>query len=169
MSSNNRISEKSPAYQFLIELNFLLFFTKPNFNHIIEFLSASIQKGYKGTVADIVALSLSSCHRTTFCKFLSQGKWNPRFMWNAIKKYVISLMFKVSKNSDSPMFVIFDDTFTPCSKRRSLWTLRFMVYQRKSNQCSFQKWIQSHWSIEKKPNHIPAGYLNPNQKFCPTY
>jgi hypothetical protein len=119
MSSDNRISEKSPAYQFLIELNFLLFFTKPNFNHIIEFLSASIQKGYKGTVTDIVDLSLSSCHRTTFGKFLSQGKWNPRFMWNAIKKYVINLVFEMSKDSDNPVFVIFDDTIAEKTKPSS--------------------------------------------------
>jgi hypothetical protein len=38
----------------------------------MEFLTASVQKGYKGTVSDVVALSLSNYRRTNFSKLLRQ-------------------------------------------------------------------------------------------------
>lgn len=116
MSSKYIIAKKSPIYQFLIGLNFSLFFTKPNFIHILEFMTAAVQKGYRGTISDLATLSLSACHRTSLGKFLSQGKWNHAFMWQAIKKSVLSLIFKLSKDTQEPFFVIFDDTIVEKTK-----------------------------------------------------
>ncbi|GAA0121212.1 hypothetical protein [Clostridium butanoliproducens] len=73
MSHKNILTEKSPIMQFLFKLNFFLYFSKPVLRHIEQFIKGSTQKGYKGTVTDIVLLSLANCHRTTFGKFLSQG------------------------------------------------------------------------------------------------
>jgi len=69
MSHKKIIAENSPIFQYLLKLNFTLYFTIPVLRHIVEFVSASVQKGYNGTVKDIVTLSLANCHRTTFGKF----------------------------------------------------------------------------------------------------
>ena len=76
MSHKSILTEKSPINQFLFELGFFLYFCKTVLKHIEQFIKGSTQKGYKGTVTDVVLLSLADCHRTTFGKFLSQGKWN---------------------------------------------------------------------------------------------
>ena len=73
MSHNKRITENSSIIQYLMKLNFALYFTKPVIRHIVEFIIAATKKGYSGTVTDIVNLSFANCHRTTFGKFLSQG------------------------------------------------------------------------------------------------
>jgi hypothetical protein len=79
LSRYNNINHRSGAnaliIQYLIKLNFASYFTKPVIRHILEFIIAATQKGYSGTVTDIVNLSLANCHRTTFGKFLSQGVW----------------------------------------------------------------------------------------------
>ena len=76
MSHKNILTEKSPINQFLFNLGFLLYFSKPVLKHIEQFIKGSTQKGYKGTIIDIVLLSLANCHRTTFGKFLSEGSLN---------------------------------------------------------------------------------------------
>ena len=79
-------------------------------------------KGYKGTVTDIVALSLADCRRTTFGKFLSEGSWNINYAWKGIKKFVISEIVEKS-SSETPIFVIYDDTIAektmPSSKAKN--------------------------------------------------
>ncbi|EGD50308.1 transposase IS4 family protein, partial [Thermoanaerobacter ethanolicus JW 200] len=53
MSHNKRITENSSIIQYLMKLNFALYFTKPVIRHILEFIIAATQKGYSGTVTDI--------------------------------------------------------------------------------------------------------------------
>jgi len=72
MSYRNSLLEKSPISQFLFSIGFFLYFSKPDLKHIEKFIKGSTQKGYKGTIMDIVLLSLADCNRTTFCKFLSE-------------------------------------------------------------------------------------------------
>jgi hypothetical protein len=64
MSINN-IPKESAIEQYLLKLNFPFFFSKPVVRHMVDFIKGSVQKGYKGTVTDIVQLSLANCHRTT--------------------------------------------------------------------------------------------------------
>lgn len=73
MSHRSILAEKSPINQFLFNLGFFLYFSKPVLKHIEQFIKGSTQKGYKRTVTDIVLFSLANCHRTTFDKFLSEG------------------------------------------------------------------------------------------------
>jgi hypothetical protein len=116
MSHNKRITENSSIIQYLMKLNFALYFTKPVIRHIVEFIIAATQKGYSGTVTDIVNLSLANCHRTTFGKFLSQGVWNIEYAWRAIRREVIRIIFELSQTSNKPIFVIFDDTIAEKTK-----------------------------------------------------
>ncbi|MDI3311900.1 MAG: IS701 family transposase [Thermoanaerobacterium sp.] len=116
MSHDNRITENSSIIQYLLKLNFALYFTKPVIRHIVEFIIAATQKGYSGTVTDIVNLSFANCHRTTFGKFLSQGVWNIEYAWRAIRREVIRIIFELSQTRKKPIFVIFDDTIAEKTK-----------------------------------------------------
>lgn len=118
MSHRNILTEKSPINQFLFELGFFLYFCKPVLKHIEQFIKGSIQKGYKGTVIDIVLLSLADCHRTTFGKFLSEGKWNTNYAWKGIKKFVVKRIIENSA-ADTPIFAIYDDTISEKTKPSS--------------------------------------------------
>ena len=118
MSHRSILTKKSKINQFLFELGFFLYFCKPVLKHIEQFIKGSIQKGYKGTVTDIVLLSLADCHRTTFGKFLSEGKWNIDYAWKGIKKFVVKRIFENSSD-DNPIFAIYDDTISEKTKPSS--------------------------------------------------
>lgn len=119
MSHKKIIAENSPIFQYLLKLNFTLYFTIPVLRHIMEFISASVQKGYNGTVKDIVTLSLANCHRTTFGKFLSQGVWNIEYAWRAIRREVVGVIYRYSQHQSTPIFAIFDDTIAEKTKPSS--------------------------------------------------
>lgn len=116
MSHKNILTEKSPINQFLFKLGFFLYFSKPVLKHIEEFIKGSTQKGYRGKITDIVLLSLASCHRTTFGKFLSQGVWNTNYAWKALRKFVINIIYRCSRTSNLPIFAIYDDTISEKTK-----------------------------------------------------
>jgi hypothetical protein len=122
MSHKNSLSEKSSISQFLFNLGFFLYFSKPVLKHVEQFIKGFTQKGYKGTVTDIVLLSLANCHRTTFGKFLSEGVWNINLAWKGIRKFVIRTIYECS-SSNLPIFAIYDDTIAektkPSSKAKS--------------------------------------------------
>lgn len=118
MSHKNSLSEKSQINQFLFQLGFFLYFSKPVLKHVEQFIKGAIQKGYQGTITDIVLLSFANCHRTTFGKFLSEGVWNVEYAWKGIRKFVVSKIYE-SYNSSSPIFAIFDDTIAEKTKPSS--------------------------------------------------
>jgi len=122
MSHKNILTEKSPINQFLFNLGFLLYFSKPVLKHIEQFIKGSTQKGYKGTVTDIALLSIANCHRTTFGKFLSEGVWSITLAWKGIRKFVVRTIYECS-SSNLPIFAIYDDTIAektkPSSKAKS--------------------------------------------------
>ena len=118
MSHKSILTKKSPINQFLFKLGFFLYFSKPVLKHIEQFIKGSTQKGYKGTITDIVLLSLAHCHRTTFGKFLSEGVWNINFAWKGIRKFVVSTIIENSA-FDNPIFAIYDDTIAEKTKPSS--------------------------------------------------
>jgi len=119
MSLNPIISETSAAYKFLSNLKFLLYFSSPVFTHIANFIIAATQKGYNGTVIDIVSSSYELCHRTTYGKFLSKGVWDEQYAWKAIKQEAIRRIYQYSKQTEDPIFVIYDDTISEKTKPSS--------------------------------------------------
>ena len=98
MSHKNILTDKSPIDQFLLELYFFLYFSKPVIKHIKNFLKGAVCKGYKGTVTDIVELSTANCHRTTYGKFLSESVWKDDLAWKSLRKYQINLIYNTLKN-----------------------------------------------------------------------
>jgi len=119
MSHKDLLSNKSPIIQFLFSLGLFIYFSKPVLKHFSEFIEGSCQKGYKGTVTDIVLLSTSGCHRTTYGKFLSDGAWDTAYATKAMKKHVIRNTYDLAASSQLPLFVIFDDTIAEKTKPSS--------------------------------------------------
>ena len=118
MSITN-IPEETSIEKYLSKLNLPFFFSKPVINHMINFIKGSVQKGYKGTITDIVQLSLAQCHRTTFGKFLSQGVWSDQYAWKSIRKTVFTFIKKASYQTKAPVFSIIDDTIAEKTKPSS--------------------------------------------------
>jgi hypothetical protein len=115
MSINN-IPKESAIEKYFIKLDFQFYFSKPVIKHMVDFIKGSVQKGYKGTITDIVQLSLANCHRTTFGKFLSQGVWKAEYAWDAIREAVASFVKKVNRQTQEPIFSIIDDTIAVKTK-----------------------------------------------------
>jgi len=118
MSHKYMLTDKSPINQFLLNLYFFLYFSKPVVKHIEEFIKGAVCKGYKGTVKDIVDLSLANCHRTTYGKFLSEGVWKEELAWKSLRKYQIDLIYN-NPSTKEPILVIYDDTIAEKTKPSS--------------------------------------------------
>lgn len=116
MSLTFSIPETSSIRNFIIGLSFHFYFSKAAFQHIEEFIYASIQTGYRGKVVDMVGLSYALCHRTTYGHFLSHGAWNENYIWHTLQKQGIKLIYKGSSQPQEPIFVIYDDTI--CEKTK---------------------------------------------------
>jgi hypothetical protein len=112
------LTDKLPINQFLLNLYFILYFSKPVVKHIEEFIKGAVCKGYKGTVTDIVDLSIANCHRTTYGKFLSEGVWKEEVAWKSLRKYQINLIYN-NPSLKEPIFVIYDDTIAEKTKPSS--------------------------------------------------
>ena len=63
-------------------------------------------------------LSFGDCHRTTFGKFLSEGKWNINYAWKSIKKFVVRTIIE-NASHDTPMFAIYNDPASEKTKPSS--------------------------------------------------
>ena len=90
---------------FINTLSFDLHFSKPVFRHIEEFIDGAIQAGYRGKVTDIVNLSYSACHRTTYGKFLKKVSWNQEYIWRAIRKLSVNTIYKTANQNNLSLFV----------------------------------------------------------------
>ena len=119
MSLPLSISKSSPIRNFIIGLSFHFYFSKAVFNHIEEFLYASVQTGYRGKVINMVELSYALCHRTTYGHFLSHGSWNEQFIWRALQKKGVQLIYRKDAPPGEPIFVIYDDTISEKTKPSS--------------------------------------------------
>jgi hypothetical protein len=54
------IPEESAIEQYLFKLDFPFCFSIPVVRHVVNFSKGSVQKGHKGTITDIVQLSLAN-------------------------------------------------------------------------------------------------------------
>ena len=68
MFQNTIISNELSIYKFFKQLNFDLYLTKPQLNHLENISNAMISKGFKGKVSDIAELAPAR-HRTNITRF----------------------------------------------------------------------------------------------------
>lgn len=119
MSRTSILSDDLTIHNFISKLHLPLYFSRPVNRHIADFIAGATQKGYRGKVTDLVELSLSSCHRTTFGHFLAKGIWDETYLWKSMKNQVLLSIGKLAKQEKTPTFIIHDDTIAKKTKPSS--------------------------------------------------
>jgi hypothetical protein len=114
--SKDIILKNCEIYQYFKKIGIVMIFRLTVIMHIVNFIKASTQKGYAGTVTDVVNMSLANCHRTTFGKVLSEGKWDVEKGWKALRSKVIKDVSINDESSKEPLIVILDDTISEKTK-----------------------------------------------------
>ena len=104
--------------KFFNQLNFDLYLTKPQLNHLQSIMNAMISKGFKGKVSDISELT-SQRHRTNISRFLSNSTWNENFLSKSLKLLVLDLIWNKSRETNKPIYFIIDDTISEKTKPSS--------------------------------------------------
>ncbi|QPW58344.1 IS701 family transposase [Clostridium botulinum] len=118
MFQNLIISNELSLYKFFKQLNFDLYLTKPQLEHLEGTMTAMILKGFNGKVSDIAELA-SKRHRTSITRFLSISNWDENLLINALKSKVIELIWNKSEKSQKPIYLIIDDTISEKTKPSS--------------------------------------------------
>ena len=118
MFQNSIISEELSIYKFFKQLNFDLYLTKPQLQHLESVMKAMISTGYNGKVSDVAQLA-SHTHRTSVTRFLSKSTWDETLLNKSLQSLVIDLIWKRSKNTNEPIYFIIDDTISEKTKPSS--------------------------------------------------
>ena len=118
MFQNSIISDELSIYKFFKQLNFDLYLTKPQIQHLENMMNAMISKGFKGKVSDIAELAPAR-HRTSITRFLSNSSWNEKLLEKSLKSYVVELIWTKSRESKQPIYFIIDDTISEKTKPSS--------------------------------------------------
>lgn len=91
MLHNSIISDELSIYKFFKQLNFDLYLTKPQKQHLENIMNAMISKGFKGKVSAIAELTPTR-YRTSITRFLSNSSWNEKLLEKSLKSYVVELI-----------------------------------------------------------------------------
>lgn len=122
MFQNSIISDKLSIYKFFEKLNFDLYLTKPQIQHLENIMNAMISKGFNGKVSDIAELTPAR-HRTSITRFLSNSSWNEKLLKRSLKAYTVELIWDKSRETRQPIYFIIDDTISekikPSSKAKN--------------------------------------------------
>lgn len=118
MFQNTIISGQLSIYKFFKQLNFDLYLTKPQLNHLESIMNAMLSKGYNGKVSDIAELA-SQRHRTNITRFLSSNSWNEGLLIKSLKSLVLELIWSKSRETNKPIYFIIDDTISEKTKPSS--------------------------------------------------
>lgn len=117
------INDSFDIIKFLNKLNIDLFYSNPQFKHIIAFVLSMVLKGFNGKIADVNELNTEK-HRTTISRFLNKSSWNESLLLEEMKKYAIKRIWQLSKNTNQPIYIIIDDTVNekavPSSKAQNI-------------------------------------------------
>ncbi|NFO15787.1 IS701 family transposase [Clostridium botulinum] len=118
MFMSSIISDELSLHNFLKQLNFDLYLTKPQLEHFKSIMNAMIFKGYQGKISDVAELA-SPRHRTSISRFLSNSTWNEDFLLKSLRTFVIDLIWAKSKETNKPIYFIIDDTISEKTKPSS--------------------------------------------------
>ena len=112
MFQNSIISEELSIYKFFKQLNFDLYLTKPQLQHLESVMKAMISTGYNGKVSDVAQLA-SHTHRTSVTRFLSKSTWDETLLNKSLQSLVIDLIWKRSKNTNEPIYFTMQGFLSP--------------------------------------------------------
>lgn len=105
MFMDSIISDSNSIFKFLKQLDLDLFLSKPQFNHVNQFLNLMIQENYQGKIS-----AVKHCHRTSFGRFLTDSPWDEEAISHQIQTYVLSCIYQRSYQTQQPIYVMVDDT-----------------------------------------------------------
>lgn len=130
MFQNTIISNELSIYKFFKQLNFDLYLTKPQLNHLENISNAMISKGFKGKVSDIAELAPAR-HRTNITRFFSSSSWDETLLEKSLRTYILKLIWTRSRESKKPIYFIIDDTISektkPSSKAKNPGFRQFQI------------------------------------------
>ena len=118
MFHNTIISNELSLHKFFKQLNFDLYLTKPQLNHLESIMDAMISKGFNGKVSDIAELAPAR-HRTSITRFLSNSSWDEKLLERALKAYIVELIWARARETKQPIYFIIDDTISEKTKPSS--------------------------------------------------
>ena len=118
MFQNTIISDELSLHKFFKQLNFDLYLTKPQLNHLESIMDAMISKGFNGKVSDIAELAPAR-HRTSITRFLSNSSWNEKLLERSLKAYIVELIWARARETKQPIYFIIDDTISEKTKPSS--------------------------------------------------
>jgi len=98
-------------------MNFNAVYSRKINKHLIAILTAMALKGFTAKMTDIE--EVSECHRTTISRFLSDDGWDDDPIKFAIKQISFQHIQKLSRETEAPLFVSFDDTVNVKTKPSS--------------------------------------------------
>lgn len=99
------INDSFDIINFLNKLNLDLLFSKPQFKHLITFVSAMVLKGFNGKISGVNELHIEK-HRTTISRFLNKSSWDESLLLEEMKKYAIKNIWQLSKDTQQPIYII---------------------------------------------------------------
>lgn len=121
MFNNLIIVGSSKIIKFISTLDIDIFLTTPQLKHVVAFISAMVLKGYNGKVNDVSELT-SPRHRTCIGHFLNKSPWDESLVLKSLKEHVLNSIWKISKITGNPIYIIIDDTISektlPSSKAK---------------------------------------------------
>ena len=149
MSTENNIPYDKSINNFIIEIGLSLYLTLPQLKHICEFLFGAAGRGYNGKVSHISENCYSSTHRTSVGYFLSKSPWNEDYILRALQQFAIKKIWKLSKDTGKPIYMIIDDTI--CKKTKPSSRAKNPI-----EKCQFH---QSHLEGKQVYGHQVVGIL----------
>ena len=111
--------------KFFEKLKLPLFFSKPQIRHLQGFIVAMMMRGFGGKITDVAELALYT-HRTCIGRFLASDGWDDEHLISAIQKHVIDTIWRKSRQTKKPIYIIFDDTI--CEKAVPLSRVDSPIY-----------------------------------------
>jgi hypothetical protein len=117
MSHTAIVPEHATLRNYLLQHRLPLYFSKPVLDHILTYMVAATAKGFRGKVVDLA--EYSERYRTTLGHFLAKGKWDESVLQSKVKSESIRQVLQKSKQTEEPLFVIYDDTISKKTKPSS--------------------------------------------------
>jgi hypothetical protein len=102
------IPANSLIRKFFFEHHLDAIYNQTIIGHLMSFLIAMVLKGFSGKMTDVAEVSTS--HRTTLSRFLSENAWDEKPLRELNKKTSFEYIQKRAVESGTPIFVSIDDT-----------------------------------------------------------
>lgn len=112
------ISDELTLDKYFNKLNFDLYLTKPQLNHLKSLFNGMTSTGFNGKISQI-AEEASNKHRTSITRFISNSNWDESLLQRSFKNFVVNTIWDKSKETGKSIYFIVDDTVSKKTKPSS--------------------------------------------------